>query len=505
MTRQIPYNLKDIKNFKEIENIKQDFFDYNKRRKIWNLFSIKVLELKFKKKEEEELFRNFSQIANQYITFLIAMYTDIGGRKNLKSQFRNLNSKQTISLLFKTIKNEGIFNIKKVNKFRISLRDLSYKNFNFNAPTIHVLDHNMTCNYWIKNNKDYKFKYTPSNNYNYFSKKDFFFSNKIILNDIIVNDLTNKIFKISLDIFDRFNNNLTIKVKFKKIIYDYIKLILSNIKYNSDNLNNSIIPKLAISNISGYLPSRIISNRIIRQNGKVIRFQHGAGILKGNRTSALLNDFNSCNIYYFNNEIELKLANSIFGNKLKNIINFKKLDLNNTTYKNKNSLPVIKKNNIKLIYSPSNFDHNRMPGPGNIHPIDYLKCQNKIVNFLSKYYSITYQPHPNEKISNKNNPINKFRNNINFFEKQLILHDVFIFDSYISSTFWVAINESKPIILLEYFSVNDNENYFIKNLKNRCAHIKLKQNMDLNKLNFSKLIQESYKKTRFKKDFGFFL
>ena len=146
-----------------------------------------------------------------------------------------------------------------------------------------------------------------------------------------------------------------------------------------------------------------------------------------------------------------------------------------------------------------------MPGPGNIHPIDYLKCQNKIVNFLSKYYSITYQPHPNEKISNKNNPINKFRNNINFFEKQLILHDVFIFDSYISSTFWVAINESKPIILLEYFSVNDNENYFIKNLKNRCAHIKLKQNMDLNKLNFSKLIQESYKKTRFKKDFGFFL
>ena len=150
MTRQIPYNLKDIKNFKEIENIKQDFFDYDKRRKIWNLFSIKVLELKFKKKEEEELFRNFSQIANQYITFLIAMYTDIGGRKNLKSQFRNLNSKQTISLLFKTIKNEGIFNIKKVNKFRVSLRDLSYKNFNFNAPTIHVLDHNMTCNYWIK-------------------------------------------------------------------------------------------------------------------------------------------------------------------------------------------------------------------------------------------------------------------------------------------------------------------------------------------------------------------
>ena len=502
MTNKISYFINQIRNYKEIENLDIDFFNYNRRKKIWNLFSKKIINLNFNNSDEQELFKNFSQISNQYIPFLIAMYLDIGEKKNLKNKFIKLDVDKSVIELSREIKKE-YFDVKKVNNYKIFLRNLSYKNFSFNGPKINILDHNKNCNDWIYNNTSYRFIYTPSNNFEIFSKKNFSFSNKRYSNDKLVLDLTQKILKKSLEIFNVLNHNLKIKLKFENVIYRLVKLILSNIKFNSDNLIDKKIPKVAISNISGFLPSRILSNRIIKLNGKVLRFQHGAGILKGSFLSTVLNDLNSCNVFYFNNNIELRIANSIYNEKIKNLINFKKLNIKKII-QNKNIKKSFNKNKeLKVIYSPSNFESNRMPGPGNIHDIDYLKLQNEIINCLSKKYQITYQPHPKLNISNFKNPANKFRNNEKFFEKQLDKHNVFIFDSYISSTFWIALNNSKPIILLEYFSINDEKNYLIKNLKKRCAYLKLKLNTNLNTINFDKLIEDSFRKTKCKKNFGF--
>ena len=79
---KLPFDLNILREFSQIGQLDNDFFQYNYRKKIWELFSRKILKSTWKKNNEYELFLNSLFFANQYLTSFIALAKNIDTFKN---------------------------------------------------------------------------------------------------------------------------------------------------------------------------------------------------------------------------------------------------------------------------------------------------------------------------------------------------------------------------------------------------------------------------------------
>lgn len=473
---KLPFDLSILKEFSQIDQLDNDFFQYNYRKKIWELFSRKILKSTWKKNNEYELFLNSLFFANQYLTSFIALAKNIDTFKNnhqlefsnnLFANFYKFDKNYKFNFDF-IIKQESNY-----SKLKEIIRNLSFKSLNSkNFEEISVIDHNQYSLEWIYSNKNkYNFKYRPSNEI-----EKFFISSRNTKNSIEEKNIINFYLSIVQEISQEININKSLNNNLIDFCYKFLQELVRHILYLTNLIDNKKIPKKIISNIGGFLNSRILSNRCLILGGEVLRFTHGSGIIKGNQNSVKMNELCLTSEFYVNNKNEINLGKDIYKSNNffleKNIkFNFFEQKKSKVIKKNKK----IKKNNqLKYIYSVSNFEFYRFPGPATLHDIDYLKFQNKIVNFFNKFQlNFTYQSHPSTSIGIKKNPAEKFNLVKTNFEKHLHSNDIFVFDNTLSTTFWKAIYLKKPIILLKLFNV-DERNPYNDRIKKRCAILSIK-------------------------------
>lgn len=503
---KIPYDLNILKNFNQLGQLEDNFFKYEMRKKIWNLFSKKILTSKWNKDIEYELFLNSLFFANQYVTSFIAIAKNIDSLdKNHQLEFSNKifsnlynfnkNYKFDFNFIFK--QKNYYSNIKRI------IRNISFKSFrSIGATNITIIDHNKYALEWIySNKKKYNFIYRPSNKLEEFMKH-----NNIIKNTLQKSNVIDFYLNIIQEISKDLNINQSINNNLLDFCAEFLKNLLGHILFITNSLDNKTIPKTIISNIGGFLNSRIISNRCLLLGGEVLRFTHGSGIIKGNQNSFKMNELCLTSKYYLNNNNEVNFGKNIY--KQDNIFIKKKIDFdcyNQNKEILKKNITLNKANQLKYIYSVSNFEFYRFPGPATLHDLDYLKFQNKIIDFLVKSkINFIYQPHPETTIDIKKNPAEKFNILKTNFEKSLFINDIFIFDKTLSTTFWKAVYFKKPIILIKLFNVDDANPYNIR-IDKRCSILNIKNLKDLDnyldKSTILNLTEEAVVKSQIKDNF----
>ena len=163
---KLPFDLSVLKEFSQIGQLDNDFFQYNYRKKIWELFSRKILKSTWKKNNEYELFLNSLFFANQYLTSFIALAKNIDTFKNnhqlefsnnLFANFYKFDKNYKFNFDF-IIKQESNY-----SKLKEIIRNLSFKSLNSkNFEAISVIDNTQYSLEWIYSNKNkYNFKYRP--------------------------------------------------------------------------------------------------------------------------------------------------------------------------------------------------------------------------------------------------------------------------------------------------------------------------------------------------------
>ena len=310
---KIPFDLSTLKDFKQIDQLEYDFFQFVNRKKIWDLFSKKILNSIWKKNKEYELFLNSLFFANQYLTSFIALAKNIDTFKNrYQLEFDN----KLFLNLYKFDKNSKFnfdFIVKQKNQYsnlKKIIRNLSFKSFQSREfEKIYVIDHNQYSLSWIySNKKKYNFKYKPSNQIEYFLDKNSYLED-FSEGKNVIDFYLNIIEEISKEI----NISKTINVNLKNFCFKFLQNLIRNILLISNSINNKKIPKKVISNIGGFLNSRILSNRCLLLGGEVLRFTHGSGIIKGNQNSVKMNELCLTSKYFVNNKNEINFGKNIYG------------------------------------------------------------------------------------------------------------------------------------------------------------------------------------------------
>ena len=309
---KLPFDLSVLKEFSQIGQLDNDFFQYNYRKKIWELFSRKILKSTWKKNNEYELFLNSLFFANQYLTSFIALAKNIDTFKNnhqlefsnnLFANFYKFDKNYKFNFDF-IIKQESNY-----SKLKEIIRNLSFKSLNSkNFEEISVIDHNQYSLEWIYSNKNkYNFKYRPSNEI-----EKFLISSRNTKNCIEEKNIINFYLSIVQEISQEININKSLNNNLIDFCYKFLQELIKHILYLTNLIDNKKIPKKIISNIGGFLNSRILSNRCLILGGEVLRFTHGSGIIKGNQNSVKMNELCLTSEFYVNNKNEINLGKDIY-------------------------------------------------------------------------------------------------------------------------------------------------------------------------------------------------